>query len=132
MHFTHSGSDSATFSVLDAVSTATPGYGTAFRAISANAFAATTGAAGSVNIVEIVFTPPLTQTITRAGNQVVINGTGGFVGATYRILSTTNLALPVAQWTPIVTNLFSASGAFSYTNVVPPNTPARYFRVSMP
>jgi hypothetical protein len=63
---------------------------------------------------------------------MVINGSGGLGNAAYRILSTTNVALPVAQWTPIFTNQFSASGAFSYTNVIQPNVRAQYFRVSEP
>jgi hypothetical protein len=132
MHFTHPGSDSATTTIFDAISTSTSGYGTSFRALSANAFGATIGAPASVIIVEIVFTPTITQTIARTGNQVIINGAGGSAGATYRILSATNVALPLVQWTPIVTNQFSASGGFSYTNVIQPNLRAQYFRVILP
>jgi hypothetical protein len=132
MHFTHTGSNSTNTTFLDAASSAAPGYGISFRTISANAFAAAIGAAASVTIVEIVYTPTITQTITRSGNQIVINGTGGSVGATYRILTATNVALPGAQWTPITTNQFGAGGGFSYTNAFQPNRPARYFRVSMP
>jgi hypothetical protein len=133
MHFTHPGSDyTNTVPFLDAASSAAPGYGTSFRAISASTFGATSGTAASVTIVGIVFTPTITQTIARAGNQVVINGAGGLAGATYRILTATNLALPLAQWTPIVTNQFNASNAFSYTNVIQPNMRAQYFRVILP
>jgi hypothetical protein len=108
------------------------GCGTSFRALSANTFGATTGTAASVTIVEIVFTPTITQTIARNGNQVIINGTGGLAGATYRILTATNVALPLIQWTPIVTNQFSASGGFSYTHVIQPSLRAQYFRVLLP
>jgi len=132
MHFTHNGSDSTNTAFLDAVTNASPGYGISFRALSANAFGATTGAAASVTIVEIVFTPTITQTIARTGNQVIINGAGGLAGATYRILTATNVALPPVQWTPIVTNQFSASGGFSYTNVIQPDLRAQYFRVILP
>ncbi len=85
-----------------------------------------------VTIVGIVFTPTITQTIARTGNQVIINGAGGLAGATYRILTATNVALPLVQWTPIVTNQFSASGGFTYTNVIQPSLPAQYFRVILP
>ena len=132
MHFTHTGSDSASNPFLDAANSSSPGYGTSFRALSANAFRATSGAAASVTIVQIVFTPTITQAITRAGNQVIVNGAGGTVGATYRILTSTNVALPAVQWTPIITNQFGASGGFGYTNVIQPHMPAQYFRVSMP
>jgi hypothetical protein len=133
MQFTHTGSDSTNTTFLDAATSAAPGYGTSFRAISANSFAATSGIAASVTIVEIVTAASsITQTITRNGNQIIINGTGGQSGANYRLLATTNVELPIGQWTPIVTNQFGASGGFSYTNVTQPNTPGQYFRVSMP
>ena len=132
MQFTHTGSDSTNNAFLDAASTSSPGYGTSFRALSANSFAATSGAAASVTIVEIGFTPTITQAITHAGNQVMINGAGGLAGATYQLLATTNLALPFVQWTPVVTNQFSANGGFSYTNLIQPNIPAQYFRVILP
>ena len=132
MQFTHNGSDSTNTAFLDAANSSSPGYGTSFRALSANAFAATSGTAASVTIVEIVFAPTITQAITRAGDQMIINGAGGLAGATYRILTSTNVALPAVQWTPIVTNQFGVSGGFSYTNVIQPNMPAQYFRVILP
>ena len=132
MQFTHTGSDSTNTSFLDAVSSAAPGYGTSFRAISANAFAATSGTFASVTIVEIVTASSITQAITRGGNEIIINGAGGTAGATYRILATTNVASPLAQWAPIATNQFGAGGGFSYTNGIQPSMPARFFRVSVP
>ena len=132
MQFTHNGSDSTNTAFLDAASSSSPGYGTSFRALSANAFAATSGTAASVTIVEIVFAPTITQAITRAGDQMIINGAGGLAGTTYRILTATNVALPLVQWTPVVTNQFGASGGFSYTNVIQPNLRAQYFRAIQP
>jgi hypothetical protein len=132
MHFTHTGSDSLTTALLDAVTNSSPGYGTSFRALSATTFGATGGTAASVTIVELLFTPAITQAIALSGNQLIINGAGGLGGATYRILTATNIALPLVQWTPLVTNQFSASGGFSYTNLIPHNVPAQFFRVALP
>jgi hypothetical protein len=132
MQFSHPGSDSTNTAFLDAVTNASPGYGTSFRALSASTFGAATGVASTLTIVQIVFTPTITQTIARAGNQVIINGAGGLAGATYRILTATNLALPLAQWTPIVTNQLNGSGGFSYTNILQPNQRVQYFRVFLP
>jgi hypothetical protein len=100
--------------------------------LSASTFGATGGTAAAVTIVGIVLTPSITQTIARNGNQVIINATGGLAGATCRILTATNVALPLVQWTPIATNQFSGGGGFSYTNVNQPNLPAQYFRVFQP
>jgi hypothetical protein len=132
MLFTHTGSDSTNTAFLDAASSSSPGYGTSFRALSATAFGATNGTAASVTIVQLGFTPGIIQTISRSGNLLIINGAGGMTGATYRILTTTNIELPSVQWTPIVTSQFGASGVFSYTNVVRSDMPAQYFRLSLP
>ena len=130
MNFMHTGSDSAATALLDALGPTVPGYGTSFRALSATTFDATDGFANSpLTIVEIVFTPNITQTISQSANQIIISGGGGLAGKTYEILSTTNIALPANQWTPIVTNQFVAGGGFGYTNAIQPNSPARFFRV---
>jgi hypothetical protein len=112
MHFTHTGGTSTNTAFLDAANSSAPGYGTAFRAISAGTFSATSGTAASVNIVEIVFTPSIIQTATLAGNQLIINGAGGVVSAPYRILTTTNAGLPLVQWTAVVTSQFGVNGGF--------------------
>jgi hypothetical protein len=133
MQFMHTGSDSATTALLDAVGPTVPGYGTSFSALSATTFNATTGLPNSpLTIVEIVFAPTITQKITRSANQLVITGDGGLAGETYQILTATNMALPANQWTPIFTNQFDASGDLGYTNAVLPNAPAQYFRVVLP
>jgi hypothetical protein len=132
MHFTHTGSDSTNTTFLDAVTTSSPGYGTSFRALSANSFGAPTGNPAGLTIVEIVFAPTITQTIARTGNQVIVSGAGGLAGDTYQILTATNIASPLVQWTPIVTNQFSASGDFSYTGVIQPNARAQFFCVILP
>jgi outer membrane protein assembly factor BamB len=130
MHFIHTGSDSALTAFLDSASSAAPGYGTSFRAVSANTNVTTTGTANSpITIVEIVFT---TTRITSAANQLIITGSGGLPSETYQILTATNPALPAAQWTPIATDQFSGSGGFNYTNGIQPAVPAQYFRVVMP
>lgn len=132
MLFTHPGSDSTNTTFLDAATSAAPGYGTSFRALSANSFGATTGAAATVTIVELLFSPTITQSVARTGNQVILTGAGGLAGATYRILTTTNVALPLVQWQPLVTNQFSGTGGFSFTNLLQPNLRAQYFRVASP
>ncbi len=52
-----------------------------------------------------------------SGSTLSISGTNGTTGISYGILSTTNLALPLSQWTPGVSKAFTdGSGNFS-TNV---------------
>ena len=70
--------------------------------------------------------------ITLSGTDVVIQGSGGAPGASYRVLSSTNIALAVMQWTPMATNQFDASGNFNFTAPVDPDFPQRFFLLLVP
>lgn len=70
--------------------------------------------------------------IFTTGSSVILSGTNGTPGSVYRVLSSTDIALPVASWTPIYTNSLSASGAFSFTNLVNPSEPQRFFILDLP
>lgn len=50
------------------------------------------------------------------GGGLVLSGTNGPAGQQYRILSSTNVALPLASWTPVFTNTFNSDGSYGYTN----------------
>lgn len=70
--------------------------------------------------------------ITASGTQVTIDGSGGVPDSTYRVLSTTNIALPVINWEPIATNVFDASGNFNFTQPIDPAFPQRFYILSVP
>ncbi len=71
----------------------------------------------ALNVSSIVaYTPPVTFTgVTISGNDLVLNATGGNAGDVVTVLSTTDLTLPVAQWTIVTTGNYDGSGNFSYT-----------------
>ena len=62
---------------------------------------------------------------------ITISGTGGTSGAGYRILSSTDIAMPLASWTEVGSGTFDGSGNFS-TAVSLPNDPNRYYAVVSP
>ncbi len=132
MLFSHPGSDSTNTAFLDDLSVSTPGYGTDFRAFSANSFNATVGSQAAVTIAQIVFTFSPGVTILHDGGNVVVVGTGGSPGGSYRLMSSTDIALPISQWTPVATNLFDGSGGFRYTNAMDAGLPAQFFRIAVP
>jgi len=132
MLFRHPGSDSPTTAFLDSLSSADPGYGTDFRAFSATSFGGTAGSQTSVTIAEIVFAPSIGATILRTETNVVVAGTGGLSGWPYRILASTDLGLPVSQWTPVATSQFDGSGSCRYTNAIDANSPTEFFRIAVP
>jgi hypothetical protein len=69
--------------------------------------------------------PPQISSIMQSGTNVVINGTGGPPGGSYAVLSSTNVTLPRASWTPVATNMFDGSGNFSFTNAA--TLPQQFF-----
>jgi PKD repeat protein len=74
---------------------------------------------------------PTIGSVTSSGGQLVFGGTNCPAGVQYRILTSTNLTLPLASWTPVATNTFPGNGSFSYTNL-PAGRPAAYFRLVSP
>jgi hypothetical protein len=59
-----------------------------------------------------------------------LSGTGPH-GAAFRILASTNLSLPMSQWTQVSTGRF-AGGVFTFTDAQAANQPSRYYRVREP
>lgn len=62
--------------------------------------------------------PTITQfslsNVGPSGGNVVINGTNGDIGATYYLLTSTNLTTPLPQWEVVSTNIATTT-AFSFT-----------------
>ncbi|HKI68918.1 MAG TPA: hypothetical protein VKA67_04975, partial [Verrucomicrobiae bacterium] len=53
-------------------------------------------------------------------------------GRQFVLLTSTNVAQPLAQWTPLLTNNLDASGYFSVTNAVDLNIPREFFILKFP
>jgi hypothetical protein len=77
---------------------------------------------------------PITIQFQTSGGNLVLSGSAGaaFANEMYRVLSSTNVGLPLAQWTPVATNVFDNNGNFSTS--VPLNTGlnSQFFRVAIP
>lgn len=83
----------------------------------------------------LTITPPGAFTIhvpvISAGN-LILTGTGGTADGSYTVLTTTNVATPLADWETNATGTFDSLGAFS--NDIPLNAaePGRFFNVRIP
>jgi len=75
--------------------------------------------------------PKITTASVQSGGQLVLGGTNCPMGVQYRILSSTNVALPLASWIPVVTNMFSANGTYAFTNSTS-GKPAAFFVLVSP
>lgn len=93
------------------------------------------GAAGSATNTQTGYivvnpTPTIGSPVLSSGS-LILSGTGGIAGNQYRIVTTTNVALPVASWTPVWTNVFAPDGSYGYTNS-PLTNSASFFRLVTP
>ena len=69
----------------------------------------------------VVSNPPTFSNVRLSGGTLILSGANGTPSAQYRILTSTNVSLPLANWTPVVTNTFAVDGSYSYTNTVATN-----------
>ncbi|MGH7952119.1 MAG: hypothetical protein ACREFE_09400, partial [Limisphaerales bacterium] len=75
---------------------------------------------------------PRIVSISLSGGDLVISGTNGSSSGTYYVLTSTNVALPLNQWTPILTNTFDSGGNFSVTNSVTGSSPQQFYLLQVP
>jgi hypothetical protein len=81
-------------------------------------------------VLEISALPrPGLTALNLSSNNVALNATNGAAGGIYLTLASTNLALPLNQWTPVATNGLNANGNFTIiaTNAVDANSPSQKF-----
>ncbi len=86
--------------------------------LAAGATASVSVSGGSVNLVVVGSIPPtpVINSFSIVNGQLVLSGTNGSDNGTFVVLTSTNAALPLNQWTPLSTNTFSGTGTFSVTN----------------
>ncbi len=83
--------------------------------------------------VSLPTSPAIFTGISVSGTTLSFSATNGAPNGTYTLLESTNILIPVSQWTPVFTNSFNASGNISLsTNVVNPNGPQEFYILQMP
>ena len=91
------------------------------------------GGSNATNVVGAVtvYARPVLGSLVLSGGNLTFGGTGGIPDVQYRILTSTNVALPLASWTPVTTNTFAPDGSYSYTQSFLTNA-ASFFRLVTP
>lgn len=85
------------------------------------------------SVIATLVAPPIITSIVPSGSGTfVFNGTNGFAGGAYHLLSSTNLTLPPASWTQESAGFFDGNGNFSITNSIPANVPQKFYRLTIP
>jgi autotransporter-associated beta strand protein len=75
---------------------------------------------------------PSFSSISIVGGNLVITGTNGMAGTNYLVLTSTNLALPLADWNIIATNPYGPGGGFSFTNAISGSVPNLFYLLEEP
>jgi fibronectin-binding autotransporter adhesin len=102
--------------------------GTGLAAGTVGSLSATNGVLSLV--VATAPTRPVISSLLLSSGNLILSGTNGPAGGTYVELATTNVALPLASWTPVATNTFSGTGTFSVTNAI--SGKQRFFAIQTP
>jgi polygalacturonase len=92
-----------------------------------------TATPGQVNFVVANPPPPVINSVTlNSGTNLVVSGSGGTTNFSYYVLTSTNVALPLTQWTRIATNQFLSNGNFTFTNLISAGTPQKFYTLQYP
>jgi hypothetical protein len=74
---------------------------------------------------------PAIGSVALAGGKLIISGTNGIPGTTCYLLTSTNLALPMSNWTRLATNVVELTGGFYVTNLLDGSNPERFYRLRL-
>jgi poly(beta-D-mannuronate) lyase len=87
---------------------------------------------GVLSIISQPTAPPVFGGITASGGNFIFSGTNGVSNWPYVVLTSTNIALPLANWTAVSTNAFDGNGNFTFTNQMDPNAVQTFYRLRLP
>lgn len=87
---------------------------------------------GTLRVVTAPSAPPAFTAVSLHNGNLILSGTNGAASSSYRVLATTNVALPLSAWTVIATNHFGADGSFNFTNTVDAAEPSQFFEIVYP
>jgi len=121
-------SGSATVALTNrTVSTATA---TNYVVVITNLYGSVTSSVATLTV--LLPSPPKLAVPALSGTSFIIAGTNGTANATYYLLASTNVALPLTNWTRLETNIMDAQGEFAITNGVDYHQPQLFYRLELP
>ena len=82
---------------------------------------------GLLRVTTTSATPPTITSTTVSGGNLILSGTGGALGGTYLLLTSTNVATPLTNWTQVASGAFDGSGNFAITNAMATNVSQSFF-----
>jgi hypothetical protein len=90
----------------------------------------TLGTDGRITVIgdapTVIQTPRIVSAV-RSGSNLIMSGTNGTTNGTFYVITSTNIALPLTNWSIVSTSTFGADGSFSVTNAINPALPRQFF-----
>ena len=94
-------------------------------------FWSTTRLAVDGTLAVVSTNPPTIGSVALSAGNLVFQGANGTPNWNYTVLSSTNLTLPLAQWTATTTNFFDATGNFTWINSASSTGPQQFFVIQV-
>jgi hypothetical protein len=92
-----------------------------------------TSATNAADKFTYVAAAPKILRVFAGGGDFVMSGTNNSgSGGTYDVLASTNLLLPLANWTILKTNRFDGAGNFAFTNVISSTNSRMFYILQVP
>jgi T5SS/PEP-CTERM-associated repeat protein len=85
---------------------------------------------GTLRVVEAASAPTTITRVEIAGTSLMISASGGIAYDSCYLLSSTNLAQPLANWVRLATNRFNSNGTVNLTNAIAQSEAGRYFSLA--
>ena len=76
--------------------------------------------------------PPAITSFQISGSSLTVQGAFGPPNQQFALLASTNVTLPLNQWTPLDSNFFDGNGNFNLTTTINPTLPQQFYRLRTP
>jgi len=86
----------------------------------------------AVTVREFTFGEPVLSVSLSSATNLVINGTNALPGATYITLASTDVGVPLTNWTALQTDIFDLNGNFTNNVPITPGIQQQFFLVQLP
>jgi uncharacterized delta-60 repeat protein len=92
------------------------------------------GLVESVTSFSLAVPGPTLTGVSRSGGDLVFHGINGVSGGTLYLAASRDVTRPAGQWTPVATNVLTASGDFSFTlpKALTAGTTQQFYRLNLP